>query len=517
MVSTSIPVEFEKVSESVVEDTRFQLAKIWLCHTGQNKNNSYFSKESLESAIPSLANLPVLAFIETNSDGEQDFSNHRSELVKENGQYRMKYKGVAYGVIPETNNAKFETKVCSDGVEREFLTVECLLWRKLEDAIDIFDKNSGFKYQSMELDPSYKGYFDKKSKHFVFTDYKFSGACILGSDYEPAMYDACIEYTTNTNFESFVTEINNKFKLFKDFQSQNGTGFSISLNNDSNITNSNNEEGGNDVNKDENLNPEENPAEVPTEGNTPTENTPVDAPTEFSLTNSQLQGELYKALNPNPKTDEWGYTIWDYWYVDSTDTTVLAYEGKTWELVGFEYTMNGDYPVINFDSKKRYKVDYVPMEDGTTTNFNMVTTERAEYLSNVAKKQAESAVNSELETLKGQFTTLNEEVTSLREFKKTTIDTERKQAQDALFASPEFSVLSEEEMNGVREKADTMSIEDLENHLFALVGKKVAKANFSAGPKNKPTKIGIDDTSTGTKSSKPYAHLVEEVRGSKNK
>src|SRR5690606_33862510 len=138
------PVIFQRLKdfEEESEDTRFLKVKIWLMHTGENLNGSYFSKDVVEDAIPSLANTPILAYIEDNSDGEKDFSDHRMVLIKEDGKFKMKYIGQAIGLIPEDNNAKFEMRLCDDGEEREFLTVEGLVWSKWDDPIDIFDKNS---------------------------------------------------------------------------------------------------------------------------------------------------------------------------------------------------------------------------------------------------------------------------------------------------------------------------------------------------------------------------------------
>ena len=56
-INTKIPnVMFQKIKEYSNEekDTRYIKAKIWIMHTKQNYNNSYFSKESIEEAIPSI-------------------------------------------------------------------------------------------------------------------------------------------------------------------------------------------------------------------------------------------------------------------------------------------------------------------------------------------------------------------------------------------------------------------------------------------------------------------------------
>ena len=107
-----------------VLDDRFMKVKIWIAHTGENRNNSIFSKEVLESMIPSLANVPILGYIAVDEDNQADFKGHEEALVIEDKQFKLKYLGRAYGVIPTENNARFETRYGSDGVEREYLVCD---------------------------------------------------------------------------------------------------------------------------------------------------------------------------------------------------------------------------------------------------------------------------------------------------------------------------------------------------------------------------------------------------------
>lgn len=193
------------------EDSRFLRVKIWLMHTGRNYNGSVFSKDSVIKAIPSLKNTPILAYVEDNSDGEKDFSDHRVELHVENGELVEKYMGQAIGVIPETNNAQFETRIGDDGVEREYLTVEGLVWAKWEDPIEIF-KEYNIKGQSMELHDDFTGKFDEEGL-FHFDEFKFFGACALGMDTLPAMNSATIEAQFST--KDIKKEIQTKLEEFK--------------------------------------------------------------------------------------------------------------------------------------------------------------------------------------------------------------------------------------------------------------------------------------------------------------
>src|SRR5690606_24393316 len=100
------------IKEYEYEDSRFLKVKIWLMHTGKNFNGSSFSKEVVNKQLHTLANTPVLAFLEENSAGELDFSDHRMVLHRTTeGDVELKYLGSAVGVIPENNNAKWEMRV----------------------------------------------------------------------------------------------------------------------------------------------------------------------------------------------------------------------------------------------------------------------------------------------------------------------------------------------------------------------------------------------------------------------
>lgn len=166
--------------------------------------------------IPSLSNTMILGYIATDEDGVVDFKGHETRLVIENGEFDIKYVGRAWGVIPESNNAHFELRYGEDGVEREYLVCEGMLWRKFPEVEEIFDRDSGYKSQSMELfPPSVKGYVNETGQ-FVFTQAKFEGACILGEGVTPAMISSTIEKFSvanniKTEFSEMLTEFNTYF------------------------------------------------------------------------------------------------------------------------------------------------------------------------------------------------------------------------------------------------------------------------------------------------------------------
>lgn len=190
-VDLKVPVLFQAQEEYKKEDSRFLKVKIWLMHLGENFNGSYFTEEAVRKAIPSLANTPIIGYIEEDDNGEDDFSDHRYEVVVKNDAWEEKYAGQAFGIIPETNNAKFEERVGDDGVLRTYLTVEGLMWTKWTDPVKILQKYNAVD-QSMELHDEYTGRFTDEGL-FEFTDFKFYGACALGNGTKPAMNSASLE------------------------------------------------------------------------------------------------------------------------------------------------------------------------------------------------------------------------------------------------------------------------------------------------------------------------------------
>lgn len=469
-----VPLLFQKIKEYEAEDTRFTKVKIWLMHLHENLNGSYFSKEVVNEAIPTLANTPILAFMEENSNGEVDFSDHRMILIKKDGEYSIKYIGQAIGVIPSDNNARFEMRLCDDGIEREFLVCDGLIWNKWDDPIDIFNRDI-VKYQSMELHDDYEGYWGKDGL-FHFTKFKFFGACALGKDVLPAMRNATIE--AQFSYNDIFKDIQEKMEQFKTFSLK----------------------GGQDMEKRKDLE--------------------MGNGTDFSLVASQLKDEIRAELYKEHSVDEWGYQYNKYWYVDHTDTLVIAEDSDdNFRLVGFNYTVENDKVSIDFESKKRVKIAYEVIGDEMKQlEFNIASKDKFEYELKVKEKELEqnftsqqkneemNKVHEEFTLLKEKYNKLEQEINELRQFKTSKLAEERTKAEQELY--DRFSAeLTEEEIAEIKSVASEYTLEQLEEKLFTLVGKK--KANFSKQQKKEKQSIKIDlDFEANEKPSK-YGDLFE--------
>lgn len=210
---SNIPVGFQVLEENKIDDTRFVRVKIWLLHLGYSETrNIYFPREVVDEAIPTLKNIPILGRIKKNRiTGKIDFSNHNP---------RQRYDGKVIldtdviGVIPESNKAKYEKRICDDYVEREFLTVEGLLWSDRADIEIEILKETGKKQQSMELSREMTKYEVDDEGRLVAVRLGFNGACIVGDHERPAISNSSLELFSKDEVERLSEEITEKLQNY---------------------------------------------------------------------------------------------------------------------------------------------------------------------------------------------------------------------------------------------------------------------------------------------------------------
>jgi hypothetical protein len=440
-VNRKIPVSFQKLEkfEIQADDTRFLPVKIWLMHLGENFNGSYFSKEVVEAAIPSLANTPILSYIEDNSDDELDFSDHRQVLVVKNDSFDLKYLGQAIGIIPESNNAQFEDRLCEDNVTRTFLTVEGLIWTKWDEPVDILNRDL-FKAQSMELHSDYEGVYNEEDNMFHFSKFKFFGACGLGKDVLPAMINSTIE--VNFNLDMFKQEIQDKMEQFK-----------LALSN-------NDDRGGKIMDK------------------------KLELLSNFSVS---LGEEVIEQVKKNLDSYSLG---------ELEDRLLQMYESEI--PVEEVVEVIEEEPIVEFD----YKSEYEKLQEEMKSLREQFQVEKES-----AQEVLDKAI-SDFAKLQEDYTKLEDSAKELEQFKLSHVQKEREKVENELFANfiNGFG-LTDDDLSPIKEKKDSYSIEELEEKLFALAGRK--KLSFSKTQEVKPIRytLPVDNKPSNNKE---WADLVEQ-------
>lgn len=492
----------------------FSKAKIRVLYTGHNRNQSHFSKNAVESAIPSIFNIPIVGEYLEEKD---NFGGHggKIEITDKGVEYIQTTK--PYGVVAESAEVYWENVTEVDGTINEYLIVDgAYLWTgRYSEIEDLLNKSYG---QSMEIEVV-NGDFAVIDgvKTFDIKEFNFSALCILGVEkdgeghVEPAFESASISaYSLDreefkTQFGQMVAEL--KFSL-SDKGGKDNVDEKLELLAKYSLT----EE---DL-KAKEIKLEEYSVE---ELEAKLQEITSDENKDFALTAKQLKEEIRAELYSELTEDEWGYKWRKYWYVDHNDDMVIAEDEENGgRLVGISYSTTNDVVSIDFDSKKRVKIVYETIEDETDLDFHLTSKDKVEYQINTKEKELESnfsaekekAVNdvkSEFKSLSEDYTKLEEEAKELRNFKESKLTAERAEKEEVLFES--FSTeLTEEEMKEIKDKSSEFSLDEIEEKLFVLVGKK--KASFSKQPKKEKTSIKVEFEHQEQHVEDPYGGIFDK-------
>ena len=467
----SLPVFFTVKNEVEAGDGRFLQVTIDVLNTGLNVNKSYFTKEVVDENIETIKNTPILGFITKDTFGDKDFKGHEYILTKtDKDGIKRKYIGSAFGVIPESCNPRWIQKETEDGTILETLQVDGLMWSKFEDAVGIMEQD-GEKPESMELYPdNIEGYEDEDGV-FHFTKFSFDGCCVLGSSKMPAMEDANIRVNNvQFSFNDFAKEIKEElhdiYMMFTQLNSEKK--------NDESKPQNNNGEGGND-----------------------------DMATEFSQTVMQMFEDISNIVRME---NIWGDKIPRYYLVDVQENEVIvADRANNYQYYGCEFSMDGDKPVVNFESAKRKKITYADYVDGETapegafdfgkhisdienTAFAKVSeAEQSVESANEAKGKAET----EYANIKAELDEMKPKYEAYEKAEAERVEAETKKAKEDVIAQYEVALKDEEKFVELKGKLDEYATaDDVEAKCAVMYARKNISTNFSVEGKKNSTVLG---------------------------
>ena len=471
----SLPVFFTVKDEVEAGDGRFLQVTIDVLNTGLNVNKSYFTKEVVDENIETIKNTPILGFITKDTFGDKDFKGHEYILTKtDKDGIKRKYIGSAFGVIPESCNPRWIQKETEDGTILETLQVDGLMWSKFEDAVGIMEQN-GEKPESMELYPdNIEGYEDEDGV-FHFTKFSFDGCCVLGSSKLPAMEDANIRVNNvQFSFNDFAKEIKEElhdiYMMFTQLNSENED-------NESKLQN-NNGEGGND-----------------------------DMATDFSQTVMQMFDDVATIVSDFAvMKNRWGEAVPRYYLADIQENEVIVVDKQNgYHFYGCEFSMDGDKPVVNFESAKRKKITYADYVDGETapegafdfgkhisdienTAFAKVSeAEQSVESANEAKGKAET----EYADLKAEFDEMKPKYEAYEKAEAERVEAETKKAKEDVIAQYEVALKDEEKFVELKGKLDEYATaDDVEAKCAVMYARKNISTNFSVEGKKNSTVLG---------------------------
>lgn len=500
----SIPFDCASISEVKDINSSFASGTLKVMYLGKNRNGSHFSKAAVESALPSLYNVPIVCHWDEEAG---TIGGHDMTVVKdEDGGFRMKNLTEPCGVVPEHAKFYFHTECDADGVEHEYLIIkDVIIWKRQDVYRHIVKDLDGVVKHSMEvtvLDSSTTpdGYLD-------ITKFEFTALCLL-ENCEPCFQGSELELYSASSFKQKMEQMMHELKEYfnmvgtsqevdnihpQKFSTEGGSEvldkkmelvaqYGIDVESlDFSIEDFTEEELQEKFesmkNSDDDKEPEQNEEEQKeTEDNKEQE--------DFALT-STLMDELLRKLSEVTVEREWGECE-RYWYADCDFELgqIYCWDTADWLLYGFEYSVDGDSVVIDFESKKRKKYAIVDFDEGAQDSpFVDMFTKLEQKLHDSAEWEAR------YNTASDKITDMETELDTLRKF-KSDIETENMKAErEAVFAK--FDKLDGvEAFEALRADMLKYDVETLEDKCYAILGRMNSPVKFSLETKSPKLPVG---------------------------
>jgi hypothetical protein len=202
---------FIDTSSFEILNPEFTKAKAYILYADENRNGSSMSKEVVETALPSLFNVPVVGeFFEKENEEDSDFGTHGGRIIIDDNGIKYEQTTMPYGVLPSDSEPYWEFVMDDDGTEKEYLVSDIILWSgRYEELEKVFENKNN---QSMEISIG-DGKF-REDGVFQIDEFTFSALCILGSDVEPCFQKSRIEVYSGDEENVLFKEMFSKYQEY---------------------------------------------------------------------------------------------------------------------------------------------------------------------------------------------------------------------------------------------------------------------------------------------------------------
>lgn len=463
------------ITSLVEQNSSFDKGLLRVAYVGDNRNGSSISKETFERCIDTIYNCPVVCRYDREAD---TLGSHDVDIVRKDDGLHLVNATHPVGVIPTGAEYHWETIEEADGVAHEYLCVEVLLWKRQEAYQKI--KDDGVVDESMEITVK-EG--ELVNGVFVIKDFEFTAFCLLGTT-EPCYESASLSVFSNDEFkEQFATMM----QELKDSISKVNPSLEANINTHTEDFS----EGGKTVLEDKLALVAEFGLSADTldfnlddftidELREKFETMKAEREqAEFALA-QQITEAIICALSVEEIETDWG-SMRRYCYVDHDPevSEVYCYDaGDKWNLYGFGYSMNGDNAVIDFESKKRKKFSIVDFDMGEQKSPVLSLFETMSNYISESSAQWEEKYQSANDTI----TSLNSELSELKEFKNQIEVSQAKADRDAVFAQFE-DLIGVDAFESLRQSCEDgaadFSVEELEDKCYSIRGRQGVPAKFN--------------------------------------
>ena len=171
-----------KFSNFQVLNPDFVRCKCNVFYTGENRNYSNITDEALRKFIErkGYANIPVIGHIrDSKKNGKPIMGSHDRKIEITDDGIKEINECTAYGVIPLDANPRMEKITDIHGVEREYFTVDIILWTHyFPELMETAYSDEIYFNQSMEI--KLLDSYEDNHQYTVINDFSLQALCMLG-------------------------------------------------------------------------------------------------------------------------------------------------------------------------------------------------------------------------------------------------------------------------------------------------------------------------------------------------
>lgn len=216
MENKKLKLDFEMTIFDVVDlNKSFSAAKCLVCYTGRNRNYSDIGKQKIIDALPSIRNIPVVGRYDVDKD---DFGSHDVKIINKENGIDIVNATIPFGVVPESANQWFETRIVN-GEEKECFFTDVVLWKRQHGYEHI--AKVGTISESMEIDVS--EYMIDQDGYCIIDKFQFEALCLLGESVEPCFENACVQMYSNEIVSDFKLQFSEMLREFKELNQSSTT------------------------------------------------------------------------------------------------------------------------------------------------------------------------------------------------------------------------------------------------------------------------------------------------------
>ena len=482
--------------DNTFDSDKFIKMNLRVCHDGINPNRSCFDVDNMEKAKDSIVNIPILANVIFDDDGNPQFGGHDVALEQSKtseGEYKLIYKETPIGLIPENCNHKIEKFN-----DKNYVFVDCYIWKEYSNyAQDIIERDENIKLSMEILVDGYS--YNAKDKIYNITDYRYQGITFLNKDFGTGMENAL---ATTGQF----SEDNSKEKFIIMMQELKETLNQYNINNF--------EEGGSAL--------DEQIKSLLEQYNVTVEALSFDIKDmsiedlesklkELYTENAQESNETFEEDNTETQVEDKVEKFMKSFELSHSDVRYALYqllspvetEDNEWYFIDQVYDDRFEYE--NWEGTKIYRQEY--KKDGDNVSFDG---DRIELFQERLTKEEKEA----LDTMRSNYSILETEVIGLREYQASKYAEERTQAEEILFSQTDAQLQDNEEYQILKQNASQFSLEQLEKEVAFIIVKSGTNVKFSShkGSKkqNQTVKLPFGSNHNDENDNKVYGDLFEK-------